>query len=64
VSSLGLVGVWCFWFLFVEVYVTLHWLDWSRWIVESHDQYYHASSALVAIVAIACWQRRPLELCC
>jgi hypothetical protein len=31
----------------------------SKWIVENHDPYHHVSSA---IVAIACWQCRPLEL--
>jgi hypothetical protein len=44
---------------FVEVCVTLHWSDCSKWIAERHDQYDHVASA---IVAIACWQRRPLEL--
>jgi hypothetical protein len=29
--------------------------------VERHDQYPHVSSAIAAIVAIACWQRRPLN---
>jgi hypothetical protein len=40
------------WFLFVEVCVTLHWLDSSKWIVERHDQHPHISSALVVIVVI------------
>jgi hypothetical protein len=64
VSSLGFVLNLCFWLSVVEVCVTLQWLDCSKWIMDSHDQYHHVSSALVAIVTIACWQRRPLELCC
>jgi hypothetical protein len=46
-------------FYFVEVCVTLHC---SKRIAERRDQYHHVSGALVATVAIACWQRRPLEL--
>jgi hypothetical protein len=49
-------------YVFVEECTTLHWLDWSKRVVERHDQYHHVSSAIVAIVALACWQCRPLEL--
>jgi hypothetical protein len=52
--SLGLVGDLRFRIPFVEVCVTLHWLDCSRSIVEYHAlYYYHVSSAVVAIVAFA-----------
>jgi hypothetical protein len=62
VSSVGFVGGWRLWFLLLKC--VERYTGWTvfKWIVESHDQYHHVSSALVALVTIACWQRRPLEV--
>jgi hypothetical protein len=49
VSSLGLVDDNTVILVpFVEVCVTVHWLDCSKWIVERHDQYHHVSSAVAS----------------